>query len=120
MLPADFTSTVQLLTANDSENNTKGISATAQGKDHSFGIISYDPDKDMLAMSKIPPGDPIAVGDTVVTSGLGEVFPQGIVIGKVITKEVDKFGLNYVAYIKPAADFIHLREVLVVEVPEPK
>jgi rod shape-determining protein MreC len=132
MSTSDFTSNVQLLTAVDSVNATdsasdkavtsaptKGISATVKGKESdSFGVISYDPDTGLLVMSKISPSDPIAKGDTIITSGIGGVFPKGIVIGTVQSKEVDKLGLNYIAYIKPAADFIHLREVLIVEKPE--
>jgi rod shape-determining protein MreC len=135
---SDFSSTVQLLTetsksisgqgqtegSNTVQENlptkgTKDVAATIKGKEsESFGIISYDEEAQMLVMSKINPNDPIAEGDIVITSGIGEVFPKGIVIGTVVSKEVDKFGLNYVAYVKPAADFIHLREVLIVEVPE--
>ncbi|MCL6456479.1 MAG: rod shape-determining protein MreC [Gorillibacterium sp.] len=136
MNSSDFSSTVQLLTetssistqdttGNDTGNvfsalgGTKDVAATVKGKEsESFGIISYDEEAQMLVMSKINPNDPIAVDDVVITSGIGEIFPKGIVIGTVVSKEVDKFGLNYVAYISPAADFIHLREVLIVEVPE--
>lgn len=129
---SDFTSNVQLLTAIDSvsatnsesdkesaSTPTKGISATVKGKESdSFGVVSYDPETGMLIMSKISPSDPIAEGDTIITSGIGGVFPKGIVIGTVKSKEVDKLGLNYIAYVQPAADFIHLREVLIVEKPE--
>ena len=129
---ADFTSNVQLLsaidsvTATDSASDkavtsapTKGISATVKGKESdSFGVVSYDPETGLLVMSKISPSDPIAKGDTIITSGIGGVFPKGIVIGTVLSKEVDKLGLNYIAYVKPAADFVHLREVLIVEKPE--
>ncbi|WP_234340218.1 rod shape-determining protein MreC [Gorillibacterium timonense] len=129
---SDFTSNVQLLTAIDSLNATdsesdkasattptKGISATVKGKESdSFGVVSYDPETGLLIMSKISPSDPVAKGDTIVTSGIGGVFPKGIVIGTVLSKEVDKLGLNYIAYVQPAADFVHLREVLIVEKPE--
>ena len=129
---ADFTSNVQLLTAIDSVKATdsasdkaetsaptKAISATVKGKESdSFGVVSYDPDSGLLVMSKISPSDPIAKGDTIITSGIGGVFPKGIVIGTVLSKEVDKLGINYIAYVQPAADFIHLREVLIVEIPE--
>ncbi|WP_040950160.1 rod shape-determining protein MreC, partial [Gorillibacterium massiliense] len=89
LLPADFTSTVQLLTATDSVADSKGVAATIKGKeDRSFGIISYNSDNEKLAMSKIPPQDDVAVGDTVITSGYGGVFPKGIVIGTVLSVEV--------------------------------
>ncbi|WNQ12972.1 rod shape-determining protein MreC [Paenibacillus aurantius] len=115
----DFHSKVQLLTGNDSDAAAKGISATIKGKeDSSFGIVSYDIDKQALVMTKIPQTDELAPNDVVITSGLGEIFPKGIVIGKVLTKEVDRFGLNYMATVEPAAKFTHLREVLVVEVPD--
>jgi len=134
---SEFSATVQLLTETSKltgqdrspgsgtvqseapTGGTKDVAATIKGKEsESFGIISYDEEAQMLIMSKINPNDPIAEGDVVITSGIGEVFPKGIVIGTVVSKEVDKFGLNYVAYVSPAADFIHLREVLIVEVPE--
>jgi rod shape-determining protein MreC len=55
--------------------------------------------------------------DVIVTSGLGELFPEGIVIGTVIERRVGDFGLTHMATIQPAATFTHLREVFVVEVP---
>lgn len=118
MRVAEFNSTVQLLTANDAANSN-GISATARGKENeSFGVVSYDFINQMLVMTKIPQTDPLAVDDIIVTSGLGEMFPKGIVVGKVVSKEMDKFGLSYRAVIEPAAKFTQLREVLVVEMPE--
>lgn len=120
MNTSDFSSSVQLLTANDAENTTKGIAATVKGRENeSFGIVSYEPDKQLLVMSKIPQTDnKLAPGDIIITSGLGEVFPRGIEIGKVVSKQEDQFGLNYIAEIQPSANFTHLREVLVVEIPE--
>lgn len=118
---SDFYSTVQLLTEiDDTNNDSKPISATVKGKESdSFGIVEqYDPQKQMLVMSKIPQTDPIAVGDTVITSGLGRVFPSGIVIGTVAAIETGDFGITYKAYIQPAASFRNLRTVMVVEVPE--
>jgi rod shape-determining protein MreC len=118
---APFHSTVQLITnLNDKANNTKSIAATVLGNEEaSFGIIqSYDRAEGVLLMTKISQDDPLKVGDIIVSSGLGQVFPKGLVIGEVVEREVGEFGITHVAKIKPAADFSRLYEVFVVEMPE--
>jgi rod shape-determining protein MreC len=100
----DFNSTVQLLTELDeTSNTTKGIAATVKGKENeSFGIIeSFDVQQQKLSMTKIQQTDKVEVGDTIITSGLGQIFPKGIEIGTVVSKEVDKFGLTYKALVEP-------------------
>ncbi|MDO9573704.1 MAG: rod shape-determining protein MreC [Candidatus Contubernalis sp.] len=57
----------------------------------------------------------IEKGDVVVTSGLGGVFPPGLVIGQVIEVGDDEYGLLKYALIKPAVDFSRLEEVFVVQ-----
>jgi len=118
---ASYSSSVQLLTSlNDTDTNTKAITATVKGKEEeSFGIIeSFDPASGLLIMTKIPQTDLMQVGDTVVTSPLSQVFPPGIEIGKVVSKMVGDFGIDYKAMVQPFAKFHHLHEVFVVEVPE--
>jgi rod shape-determining protein MreC len=127
---SNFYSTVQLLTDIDDANNGvsgKGIAVTVKNNENeSFGTIeSFDGKEQKLVMTKIVQTDPLKVGDTIVTSGLGQVFPRGIVVGTVVSKLPGDFGINYKALIEPAAKsmllnasgFRHLREVLVVEVP---
>lgn len=115
-----FSSNVQLLTAlNDAGTDTKAIAATVKGRDESFGIIeSYDMESGLLVMNKIPQTDPMQVGDIVITSNYGSVFPPGIEIGKVVSKTNGDFGIDYKAMVQPFAKFYHLQEVFVVEVPD--
>jgi rod shape-determining protein MreC len=123
-----FYSTVQLLNdMNDTDNNTKAISVTVKGKESSsFGVIeSYEKDKntgnEYLVMTKVEQADPthpLAVGDTVVTSGLGQVFPPGIMVGKIVSIGEGEFGITPKVQVKPFASFTHIQEVFVVEVPE--
>ncbi|WP_239615203.1 rod shape-determining protein MreC [Cohnella mopanensis] len=115
----NFTSTVTLITSLD-PNSSKGtpVSATFLGKPESFGIIEYDEETQSLQMTKIDEHDKPADGDQVITSGLGSLFPKGIIIGKVKNSQVGDFGLTYTAIIEPAAKYNHLREVFVVVVPE--
>jgi rod shape-determining protein MreC len=117
---SDFSSIVQLITSADIRSNaTKGVSATVEGKvDKSFGIIeSFDRQTGMLLMTGIYQEDPLQVGDTVVTSGKGFIFPRNLVIGTVVERYVGSLGITETAEIDPAADFEDLREVFVVEDP---
>ncbi|MDF2669230.1 MAG: rod shape-determining protein MreC [Paenibacillus sp.] len=116
-----FYSNVQLLTEiDDRSNSSKSIAATVKDlENESFGIIeSYDRDKQLLVMNKIPKTDQMTKGSVVITSGLGQLFPRGIEIGTIVEKDEGEFGITHTAYIKPFASFNHLREVFVVEVPE--
>jgi rod shape-determining protein MreC len=58
--------------------------------------------------------DAIQVGDGVVTSGLGGVFPKGLVVGYVRSVQQEQFGLFQTVEVEPAVNFSHLEEVLVL------
>lgn len=58
--------------------------------------------------------DEIQVGDGVVTSGLGGVFPKGLVVGYVRSVRREQFGLFQTVEVEPAVDFAHIEEVLVL------
>ncbi|MFX3634907.1 MAG: rod shape-determining protein MreC [Candidatus Pristimantibacillus sp.] len=116
-----FTSTVMPITGIDETSPTSNsIAATILGReDESFGIISgYNQETDRLLMTKIDEDDKMIVDDVVITSGLGNVYPRGIVIGTVQNKQVGDFGLTLTASVKLAAKFDHLTEVFVVQVQE--
>ncbi|MFC3343802.1 rod shape-determining protein MreC [Paenibacillus abyssi] len=112
-----FSSTVTPIT--ELNGQTKGIAATVTGKEsESFGIIeSFNSETGQLLMTKIEENDKLAVGDEVITSGLGNVFPRGVVIGSVVSRQVGDFGLTHTAHIEPAAKMDKLTEVFVVQVP---
>jgi rod shape-determining protein MreC len=108
-----FSSTVQLLSSSDRTNR---ISAKIQQKNTVFGLIEgYDVEKQALLFKRIPSNAKVKKGQTVVTSGLGGVFPDSLVIGKVEKVEPDEHGLTQTAYIKPQADFNDINHVIVVK-----
>lgn len=113
-----FYSNVQLLTELDS-SAAKAIAVTVKGRENeSFGILEgYDRETGMLIMNKIPKADQLTKGDIVVTSGVGQLFPRGIEIGEVVSRDEGDFGITHTALVKPFASFNHLREVFVIEVP---
>ncbi len=54
----------------------------------------------------------IQVGDTVVASGLGEVYPKGLLIGTVAAVLQKPHGLFHEVEVQPSADLAKLEEVL--------
>lgn len=56
----------------------------------------------------------IQVGDILVTSGMGGVFPKGLPLGLVESVEKDQFGLFQQVKAAPTVDFSLLEEVMVI------
>lgn len=118
-----FHSNVQLLTeTNDTDNNSKAIAVTVKGNESQpFGMIeSYDSKTGELVMNKVEHADDMKIGDTIITSGMGQVFPKGIEVGTISSIGPGEFGITYKVMVKPKASFNRIREVFVVEVPEVK
>lgn len=104
-----FTATVKLMTMMDPNdpNSQPPIAATTIDKEgKSFGMVeSYDLKTGRLLMKRIPPGDPIKEKDTIISSGSGGLYPQGLIIGTVESVDIGEYGLTSTAVIKPSADF---------------
>ena len=50
----------------------------------------------------------------MLSSGLGSVFPRGLVIGEIVDLNPDKYERTVVAVVKPAVDFSSLSKVMIV------
>ncbi|HJV16820.1 MAG TPA: rod shape-determining protein MreC [Bacillales bacterium] len=108
-----FSSTVQLLSAMDPKNR---ISAFIQGDANAYGLVEgYDKEKKLLLVKRIPYDAKMKKGQTVITSGLGGVFPQGLLIGKIVDVKPDQYGLNQTAYVKPGTNFYDIQNVIVIK-----
>ncbi|MHA6485151.1 rod shape-determining protein MreC [Paenibacillus sp. strain BS8-2] len=115
-----FTSAITPITElNETSPTFNSIAATIEGReDESFGILSsFEKETNRIIMTRIAENDKMEIGDTVITSGLGNVYPRGLRVGTVETKQVGDFGLTYTATVKLSASFDHLTEVFVVQVP---
>jgi rod shape-determining protein MreC len=64
--------------------------------------------------------DDVQIGDEVISSGMGGVFPKGILLGHVQDVVRGSFGLFQTVEVEPAVDFGKLEEVLVVMQPLPE
>ncbi|OBZ12436.1 rod shape-determining protein MreC [Bacillus sp. FJAT-26390] len=116
-----LTAAVTPITELDEASPTfNSIAVTILGREEeSFGILSsYNKESSRVIMSKIAEKDKMDIQDTVITSGNGNVYPRGLIVGTVESKQLGDFGLTYTASVKLSASFDHLTEVFVVQVPE--
>ncbi len=56
----------------------------------------------------------VRAGDEIITSGLDQQFPAGLLLGRVVEVSRNDFGIFQEAKIEPAVDFSRLNEVLLV------
>lgn len=68
----------------------------------------------LCRMINLPLDSDVVVGDRVITSGLGEIFPKGIPIGEVIEVMDEERDMYKTAIIRPDVDFMRLEEVLII------
>jgi rod shape-determining protein MreC len=87
----------------------------------SRGVIKGRPGEDRYRcrIEYVARQDEVQVGDLVVTSGLGGLFPRDLPVGKVVRVEKKAYGLYQDVEVEPAVDFGKLREVLIVLAPPP-
>ncbi|HBQ86370.1 MAG TPA: rod shape-determining protein MreC [Syntrophomonas sp.] len=83
------------------------------------GIVEGLGDNSMLRMRNIPYYSKVQKGNQVVTSGLSEYYPKGIVIGKIKKVSREPNGLLLSATVAPAVDFNKLEEVFIITAYHP-
>jgi len=113
-----FTSTITPITQLNSTSPVfSAISATVLGKEsESFGVLTdYDAEQERIVMSLIDEHDPMMKDDVVITSGIGNLYPRGLLVGTVEMIQVGDFGLTHVATVKPFVKMNQLTEVFVVQ-----
>ena len=103
---ADF-AIVQLLTDPSNRVASRVVSS------REMGIIKYNTSSGM-SLDNFPTQGTIAVGDTIISSGLGGVYPAGLKVGvvtEVIKEELQPF---YTVKILPSANFYSLEELFIL------
>jgi len=74
-----------------------------EGKVEEFCVLKY-----------VQKSEDIQEGDRVITSGLGGIFPKGLVIGTVTKVERKRPGIFQYIEVTPTVDFSRLEEVLII------
>jgi rod shape-determining protein MreC len=110
IVPAAHAAKVQLLIDRNAAAGALIERTRAQGVATGVG-------ENRLRLEYVSGSAELAVGDTVVTSGIDGIYPKGFVIGWI--ERVERSGGAYaVITIRPAVDFSSLEEVLVVLTPQ--
>lgn len=107
------TSYVKLLSSNS--NNMK-VSVSIKSKEDYYGIIdSYLKDENLIIVSNVNKSSNIEINDKVYTSGLGGIYPSGILIGEVIDITYDDLGIEKKLKVKPSSSFENISYVTVID-----
>ncbi|MDD6879371.1 MAG: rod shape-determining protein MreC [bacterium] len=110
---SDNTATVKLITSSDNDNK---ISVKIKYKEtYIYKVLEYD--SGLLVVKGINNDIELDKNTEVITSGLSDIYPSGIVIGYVMDLKSDKYGVSKTAYIESKVDFDNLRFVSVIERP---
>lgn len=104
----------KVVTLIDTTHSASGMSA------RSGHYVQVDGDISLMGgglckMTNISEDTDIIVGDVIVTSGIGGVYPKDIAIGTVLEFKESETGAGSYAIIKPSVDFRHINEVLVLK-----
>lgn len=110
----NFTSSVKLITTNDTNNK---LSVLVTNSDYSlYGLLyNYNIEEAVLEVEGISNTEIVNINDLVYTSGMGGIFPSGILIGTVSAIDTDAYGLSKIIKVKPAVDFSSLNYVTVLK-----
>jgi len=109
-----FTSDIKLLTTSDTNN--KISVAISNGHNKLYGLIKdYNYNTNSLEVEGISNTEKVSIGDSVYTSGLGGIFPSGILIGKVTEITTDEYDLAKIINVKPIANFDNINYVAILK-----
>lgn len=104
-----YETTSKVIQINDPNLGVSGINQRSRQEGFVSGTLGNS-----LFMKYLPKDADIKVSDVIITSGLTETYPKGIIIGTVTDVGEEFSGLSRYAIIKPAANLSSVEEVLVI------
>ena len=110
----NFNSTVKLLTSDDI-NNKISVKINVDGK-NVYGLLSgYDKKTGAFIVEGIADNTEIKKGSMVLTTGMGDIFPSGILVGKVSKITKDNFDLARTVEVTSDVSFDDIRYVTILK-----
>ena len=109
-----LTSTVKLISS-DSLNMKISVKIKVSDE-YYYGLLTgYDKDKKTYIIEGISNNIDIPNDSVVTTTGMSEIFPSGILIGKVSESNTDNFELSKLIYVNPAVNYYNIEYVTVLK-----
>lgn len=105
------TSEVKLLTTNDKNEKISVMIKTSD--DTIYGIMNGYQDN-YLEITSVNKNINVDNNSLVYTSGMGGIFPSGILIGKVAKVKEDKYNVSKLILVEPSSSFNNLKFVKVL------
>ena len=97
------------------DTGSSAASMVQRPQSRAVGIVEGNPSQvSVLRMKNLMRDGDVIKGDKIMTSGLGGIYPKGLLIGEVTDVVDDDGGLLKTALIRPALDFSRLEEVFVI------
>lgn len=109
-----------------SENSSKVIlltnaqsqtAATLENKNKTMGVVTGDFSLSMK-MELIPQEEQIEINDIIITSGLEEYIPSGLIVGEVTRTEKEPRGFFQTAYLRPLIPYNNIFFVSILKTNE--
>lgn len=79
-----------------------------------LGIVEWDPGSARLLMRNVPATEEVAESDSLISSGLGGIYPEGLFVGSVESVRPDPMGLVQEIVVRPGARFNRLEELFLL------
>ena len=112
---SNHTANVQLLTTKNLKNKVSVKISLGDGKYANGLLIGYDDKKNVYKIEGISFSGSIPDNAVVTTTGLGDNFPSGILIGHVISTTTDNFDLGKIVEVKPSVNFNDINNVILLK-----
>lgn len=101
--------------------NSRVAVSVVDNRSREQGILRWDPGHPGVFMvEQVPPQADFRLGDPIVTSGLGEVFPMGILVGFVSGEDRDPSSQLKWIEVRPAARRGRAQEVFLIREKPPE
>jgi len=101
--------TAKVLLINDPNQGVSGIVQRTRQEGLVSGTLGTS-----LIMRYLLDDAAIMAGDIIVTSELSQIYPKGLLVGRVVKIGREFSGLNRYALVKPVVDLANIEEVLII------
>jgi len=82
----------------------------------SYGVLrGYDSETEELMMLQVPREVEIEIGAQVITTGMGGVFPKGLLVGTIVRYEVSTDQLTQTIFLENNVDYDNLNFMFIIQ-----